>query len=249
MPQSDSSVLAEDHQVTDVNPIVSDAKNGSEEPFCKICLEHPQVGNQLIRMSCNEHWVCVGCATRAIQTKVDGQYEYPPRVCCGYGDIDPADHPQLFSKELVAEYNLRSIEFATFADDRRYCGNISCMAFLDPDTYCMREEYFVSLFRYATCPMEACQSMTCVECKQTLDASQLATHVGKCNPEDKPDIPLGDEMKSCPSCHYIVAIPLECFRAQCLNCHENFCWKCLKIWTGPHGCPTWQAEPDRGWDI
>lgn len=147
----------------------------------------------IVRLLCTDEY-CIDCLTNLFRCSIKDESRFPSRCC---GRIISIDFVDVFlPSDVVEEFHKKDIEYST--DDRTYCHQPSCSAFIDTSKDLSGSE--------ATCP--ECKSKTCTLCKG-------AFHDDACpeNTETQTVLQLANEQgwQRCSQCHRIVELNTGCY--------------------------------------
>ena len=162
---------------------------------CYICTNQVLYSESVMFGECPHSW-CHGCLRRAFDLAIKNNGGYPVRCCVQLQSIslDNPDVALALGDKMISDVKAKIVEYTT--QDRTYCHQQTCSAFIVPDTISDR---------MATCP--TCQQRTCASCKGSY--------------HEKPDCSaINDEAfehwrdengaATCPGCHHAVEITYGC---------------------------------------
>jgi hypothetical protein len=156
-------------------------------PECMACGDEYSELHPLKHLECNDHHYCEKCFCRRLQLAIDGETCHP--IPCGKKECPRLDFQDVRAillrcttiaasrrANLLQQYAHRLIEYN--ATNRTYCSKAGCTIaqgkrrFLDATTYEFGNGQRVR------CP--DCSTVTCTECKESVDPSADPEHV--CDP-------------------------------------------------------------------
>lgn len=167
-------------------------KGQRASPHCLTCTDS-KPASQMVAISCGHH-MCDECVTTLFTSAMTDETMFPPR-CCRTHEIDFEAARPLLNKDLVSQFQDRSLELRT--QDRTYCHVSHCSTFIRPDTI---------VAGVAMCP--SCEARTCALCKSR-------AHQGRDCPLDEgrqqiEQLAQEHGWRQCRSCHRIVELSHGC---------------------------------------
>lgn len=161
---------------------------------CYICMVDVKYSQTTEVGDCNHVW-CRTCLTEMFDLAAKNESNYPIR-CCASTTAMALDLPgvvSLVGRAAISAIQAKVVEYGT--EDKTYCHEPRCSAFIAPDTINERQ---------ATCG--ACQQNTCAQCKAEY-------HEDKCdraNDEAFEQWRQDNEAATCNVCHRVIIISHGC---------------------------------------
>ncbi|CEI41448.1 hypothetical protein FVEN_g12727 [Fusarium venenatum] len=158
------------------------------------------------------HLFCKPCAGRLVSVAMNSESFFPARCCENTISVTLRNH---FSKEVVAQYEAKRIEFEIPRLERVYCSSPPCAAFIPP-------AQIISGVAHCT----HCLTNTCVACKKK-------AHNGFCRKLGEEDLQSVLQLaestgwKRCGKCGHLIEKSAGCNHMICL-CGHDFCYNCGK---------------------
>ncbi|KAL3124400.1 hypothetical protein niasHT_000824 [Heterodera trifolii] len=248
---STSSSGGHSHSESQCNLSVSKQMKARECPVCYI-RQHPTNFHKL--QTCS-HLTCKACLVKYLNLEI---MESRTNISCPNCSalLHASDIYALLDHqpELLDRYEMFSLRRALSTDpDARWCPAPDCT-------------YAVIAYSCAACPQlkcERCDTMFCYHCKnnwhpkQTCDQARAKLTGGLRGFAAQATALMtdsassaGDVTKACPRCGVQIMKMNDgsCNHMQCVLCHAEFCWLCLKQinelhYLSPTGCTFWGKKP------
>lgn len=182
---------------TQLDEYVNDLKLDESHPpqTCPTCWELIRYSQGIEVGSCSHRW-CRACLTAAFEQALQNEDQYPVRCCKDLPIISIEENAvgKTLGDTFVADLRRKVVEYTT--DNRTYCHQPGCSAFIVPDTI---------QGRLAVCP--SCQTRTCSTCKQAYHVQDECQAV-----QDRAfdEWRTANDASVCPRCHRTIIISHGC---------------------------------------
>ncbi|GKU05163.1 e3 ubiquitin-protein ligase arih1 [Fusarium langsethiae] len=204
-----SPIVPSPIDITPSSPSVRRANRSISTRECLSCGEDfPR--STMILAPCS-HIFCKSCVDHLVTLVMDDESLFPARCC---DKAIPVTLRNRFSKQVVAQYQAKRVEFETPDLERVYCSRQLCATFIPPTQ-------IDSGVGHCT----HCLTDTCIACKGE-------AHKGACRPteEDSQDLlhlAKSTGWKRCGKCGHLIEKSTGCNHMRCL-CGYQFCYSCGK---------------------
>ncbi|KAJ4490741.1 hypothetical protein J3R30DRAFT_3653919 [Lentinula aciculospora] len=190
---------------------------GGSKPFrvdCVICAESFR-SSTIFQAPCRDYY-CLACLCDLVRACIGDESLFPLRCC---------------QQSLpVTDFNDKSHEFETLANNRVYCCNLTCSQFLGSSASVEPKGNNMLCSECATwtctlCKQHSHPSESCAENTALLELKALATE---------------KHWQTCPQCSSIIELNIGCYHMTC-RCHMQFCYLCAAPWK-TCTCPQWEEN-------
>ncbi|OBS19889.1 hypothetical protein FPOA_11614 [Fusarium poae] len=192
------------------SPSVRQATRTIRTGECLACAEEFRLSSMTLA-PCS-HLFCKPCLRRLVSLAMANEVSFPARCC---DKTIPVTYRNGFSKEVVALYQAKRIEFEIPPLERVYCSSQPCAAFIPPARIISGVGHCAH-----------CSTITCVTCKKK-------SHNGPCGKLEEEDLQSVLELaertgwKRCGKCGHLIEKSVGCNHMICL-CGNDFCYNCGK---------------------
>lgn len=195
---------------------------------CVVCDDRVSARNAL-HTPCG-HYYCKGCAVDLVQAFTRDESLYPLRCC--QVNIPANDVVPFISFTLKKVFDAKNAEWSVLANDRIYCCNPTCSAFLGSS---IDKRHLEGV----PCTSLRCRASTCPRCKQVAHPNELDCSTNRATEEVRA-LAKQEGWQTCPGCHTIIELNVGCYHMTC-RCRTQFCYLCAMPWKRCD-CPQWDEN-------
>ena len=171
-----------------------------------------------LKVPCGHHY-CKDCVRDLIQNYTRDESSHPLR-CCNEG-IPVTSVTKFISSDLKKVFDAKRAEFSVPANDRIYCCQPTCSAFVGSSVGRQRESGIV-------CIVSGCRTKTCPRCKEAAHPSERNCALNKSTTQLK-TLAQSKRWQTCPGCKTLVERSAGCSHMTC-RCGAHFCYHCAASW-------------------
>ncbi|KAG7086026.1 hypothetical protein E1B28_003548 [Marasmius oreades] len=216
-----NSVQGDDESVTIASGSTVSGTISRRNVACAICTDNFDSRRVFHAQACG-HFYCVECLVNLIRACIGDESLYPLR-CCRQNLSVPDILPRL-DLDVRRSFEVKTLEYDVEPNNRLYCSNPVCSAFLGSTAGDKR-----------TVSCSSCKAAVCTGCKKQEHAGGCTENEGLLQVQA-----LAREQRwpTCPGCNAIIELHHGCYHMTC-RCRTQFCYLCAAPWKNCQ-CPQWE---------
>ncbi|KAF9259012.1 hypothetical protein L218DRAFT_875761 [Marasmius fiardii PR-910] len=216
-----NNVQNNDESVTIASSSASRATTSHSNISCTICTDYFNPRRVFHAQACG-HYYCRECLLNLVRACIGDESLYPLR-CCKQNLSLPNLLPWL-DQTVRKNFEIKAAEYDIEPNNRLYCANPVCSAFLGSTAGVKR-----------TVLCASCLTRNCTGCKKR-------EHVGNCTDNEGTlqvqALAREQGWSTCPGCDTIIELHHGCYHMTC-RCRTQFCYLCAVPWKNCR-CPQWE---------